>query len=227
GCVVLEQVALDPGPQGRDDIRVFRVHRQRDDLDARRRLGHLAGGVEPVQLGHRQVEHRHVRAQGLRALDGVVPVGGLADDLELLTLEQRTEPLTDELVIVDQQHTHRHRARLRPSDAPTGSREAPPRRHHDTTRRIAGTSSVDRLFFRTKASAPLSSAAFRYASSPWNVTMMILVSGSSAFARRTASRPPSRGIAMSIKMTSGRNSRASLTASSPSPASPMTLAYGS
>ncbi len=52
--------------------------------------------------------------------------------------------------------------------------------------------------------------------------MMTRVAGRSARTRRVASRPSSRGIRMSIRITSGRSERASRTASTPSAAWPTT-----
>src|SRR5213076_112 len=64
-------------------------------------------------------------------------------------------------------------------------------------------------------------------SSPNVVRINTRVAGCAATMRRVAAIPSSTGMRMSISTTSGRSRRASVTASSPSPASPTTVVSGS
>ena len=65
---------------------------------AARRRG---SAVEAVEPGHREVEQDEVGREPARRLDRLRAVGGLADDVEAVLLEQRGERLAGERVVVD------------------------------------------------------------------------------------------------------------------------------
>ena len=65
--------------------------------------------LDAVQLGHRDVHHDDVGPEEARLRDGVAPVGGLADDLEVrLLAEEGPEPLADDPVVVHQEDGRAH-----------------------------------------------------------------------------------------------------------------------
>ena len=71
--------------------------------DEDRRLAdgpHLAGDVEPVRSGHRQVEQDEVRVLLAEALDGGQPVVG-GDDLVALGADERGDGPDHRRVVVD------------------------------------------------------------------------------------------------------------------------------
>src|SRR3989441_13127914 len=84
---------------------LFRSHGEDQDLGLLLLLEDAARRFDPVQLGERQVHHHHVGLETLAELDRAATVAGLADDLDLLVgVEDAAQPLTDERVVVDQQH---------------------------------------------------------------------------------------------------------------------------
>jgi hypothetical protein len=55
-----------------------------------------------VGVGEQEIEHDHGRSQSLYLLSGLVRIGGLAHDLDVVqTVEQRPEPPTDTGVVID------------------------------------------------------------------------------------------------------------------------------
>jgi hypothetical protein len=77
--------------------------RQHDDLALRRSLAQARQRREPVDPGHREIEQNEVGLQPPRFDDGFGPVGGDADDLEAVRMEQRREGLAGQRVVVDDQ----------------------------------------------------------------------------------------------------------------------------
>ena len=68
-----------------------------------------AGGLDAVEAGHADVEQAHVGAQPPGELDGPLPVGGLADDLDArLGVEDHREPGADDLLVVGDEHPDAH-----------------------------------------------------------------------------------------------------------------------
>jgi hypothetical protein len=70
----------------------------------RQRSGEPAGGLDAVQLGHRDVHDDDVGLQLLGQPDGFPAVAGLAGDLHVgLRLQDHPKAVTDHGVIVSQQ----------------------------------------------------------------------------------------------------------------------------
>ena len=68
---------------------------------------YLTRRLDAVQPLHRDVHHHDVGMQLLDERHAAAPVLGLADDLKrAVLLEQRTQALTEERVIVDQENAH-------------------------------------------------------------------------------------------------------------------------
>ena len=102
GAGVLQEEAA--GPVGDRGAHVL-VEVERGDDDHRDRVGDLgpgqeAGGGEPVQLGHADVEQAHVRAQPLGELHRLASVGRLADDLDAVGLEDEAEARAHHRLVV-------------------------------------------------------------------------------------------------------------------------------
>ena len=65
------------------------------------------GSVEP---GEPKVHQDDVGCEPLRGVGGITAVGDGADDLEAVTaVEQELEGRSVDLVVLDEQHAHRHR----------------------------------------------------------------------------------------------------------------------
>nr|BFE69108.1 hypothetical protein GCM10020092_024090 [Actinoplanes digitatis] len=108
---VLEQEAAGAGAQRGVDVLVQVEGRDDHDGDRVRHLGsgQRAGGLDAVEAGHPDVEEAHVGAQVPGQFDGAVPVGGLADDLDVrLRVEDHRESGADDLLIVGDHHPHGH-----------------------------------------------------------------------------------------------------------------------
>src|SRR5262249_52972542 len=64
-----------------------------------------AGGGDAVEAGHSDVHEYDVGEVLLGEADGVVAVGGLADDVDVvLGVEDHAEPGSDEFLVVDDEH---------------------------------------------------------------------------------------------------------------------------
>ena len=71
--------------------------------------GDPPGGFQPIHFGHLDVHEHDIRIELLRELDRLGAVSGLANDLEVgFGLEYQAEARPHELLVVSQQHAHRH-----------------------------------------------------------------------------------------------------------------------
>ena len=87
--------------------------------------GEQPGRLDAVHAGHPDVEQAHVRAQPPGQLDGLAPVGGLADDLDAgLRVEDHRQPGADDLLVVRDER--RGRSRAAPRAAARRSTVQPP-----------------------------------------------------------------------------------------------------
>ena len=90
----------------------------------------LARRRDPVELGHADVHQHDVGPQPLRAVDGLLAVGRLADDRDVvLGLEHHPEARPHERLVVGDEDADAHRASVIGSDArttkpPSGRRPA-------------------------------------------------------------------------------------------------------
>ena len=67
------------------------------------------GGLEPVHLGHADVDQRDVGSLAFDEVEQLLAVGGLADDLDAVGhVQVATQPLTHEGVIVRDRDSDRH-----------------------------------------------------------------------------------------------------------------------
>ena len=128
---------MDAGPQGLQDVRLFGMLREDDGPGTRRDLHDLPGGIQPIQMRHRQIQDRHLGAGRLGLAERVAPVHGLRDDREPFTRQQEFQSLADDGVVVRNHHPDRHRihpaqATLVPSPAfPSTARRIPGGREAD------------------------------------------------------------------------------------------------
>ena len=68
-----------------------------------------AGGFDPVEAGHAHVHQHDVGFQFGGELDGLIAVGGFADDLEVVVdLQDHAEPGPDERLVVGDEDSSRH-----------------------------------------------------------------------------------------------------------------------
>ena len=68
----------------------------------------LAGGLDAVHLGHRDVHQDHVGLQLLGQPDGLVAVAGLADDVESLVGHRAAQTFAQHPMVVGQHQSDRH-----------------------------------------------------------------------------------------------------------------------
>jgi hypothetical protein len=106
----LEQETRGAGPEGTEDIVVLLEGRQDQDSRCGGRPRQLAGGADPVQVGHAHVHQHDIRRELARLLDGLPSRRCLADDLDLgVDGEQLDEPGAHQVVVVGDQHPHQPR----------------------------------------------------------------------------------------------------------------------
>ncbi len=129
GRDVLQQEAARARPQRLVDVLVEVEGREHQDAH-----GLLAGrgqqpprGLDPVQLGHPDVHQHDVGPQLARLVDGLEPVAGLADDLEIvLGVEDHAEAGAHERLVVGDQQADAHEARLSSAPASGSVARTPP-----------------------------------------------------------------------------------------------------
>jgi len=88
------------------------MHRQYDRPRPGRSADNLAGGIEPVQQRHGEIEHGHVGNQIADPPDGLLAIRGLADDLEPRALEEHFQTFADHLVVIGEEDLERQLALL-------------------------------------------------------------------------------------------------------------------
>src|SRR5215472_615439 len=93
---ILEQIRKGTSFDHAEDLVVFVVRGQNDDLCARRDTLDLTHCCHSVHIGHEQVEQDHIGEQISGQRDGLDAIAALAynDDIGLLG-EQKTNPLSD------------------------------------------------------------------------------------------------------------------------------------
>src|SRR5262249_7633316 len=106
GPEVLEQIALCATLDRVEQVRVVLGRGQDDHLDLR-----LLGADQPrssqtVQLGHVQIHQQDVRPQPSSLLDRLATVARLADDVYPARLEEASQSISKELVIVGDEDAH-------------------------------------------------------------------------------------------------------------------------
>src|SRR3954454_3495365 len=123
GGHVLEEEAAGAGAQGLVDVLVQverGEHQHARGVLARRVVHDLARGFEPVQPRHADVHQRHVRPQLADHLHGLLPVLGLAHDLDLgLGLQDHLEAGAHERLVISDQHSYQCSSRSKGSLACT------------------------------------------------------------------------------------------------------------
>src|SRR5690606_9252059 len=106
-----------------DDVDHHAVFEHRGEsyhLDVRVQPADLPGGLNPAHHRHQQVHHDDVRLELAGQRDGLAPVLGLADDLEVvLEAEGQLQAPAHDGVVIDEQDTD-HRSRV------TAERKRPP-----------------------------------------------------------------------------------------------------
>jgi signal transduction histidine kinase len=106
----LQEVAGGAGTDGSEQVLLCVGGRQHDDLRARRALTDLRQRGQPAHARHREVEEDEVGLQPVRGGDCARPVLRFADDVEALLHEQRSERVSRERVVVDDEHALGHSA---------------------------------------------------------------------------------------------------------------------
>ena len=93
--------------KGAKDVLVAVIGGEDDDAGFGEVLADLAGSVDAVHLGHLEVHEDDIRQQGGVGCDCLLAVADGADYLKVRCGgEQGGEPLTDDLVIFDEQNTN-------------------------------------------------------------------------------------------------------------------------
>jgi hypothetical protein len=101
---VLEQVTARAGQQRVEDLVV--LDGDREDQDPRRGVGghDSLDGLDSRHERHREVHHDDVGAQLGGELHSGATVRCLADDLDVVMLEQAPQPASEQRVVVDEDH---------------------------------------------------------------------------------------------------------------------------
>jgi len=93
------------------------VHRDHDHRGARPLFLDPLGGLEAVHVRHPDVHQDDVGQIAARGFDGLATGPRFADDLDAVGVEQhRSDALSDQLVVVDQQDTCGHGLIVRSTD---------------------------------------------------------------------------------------------------------------
>ena len=91
----------------------------------RRALVYLAGGVDPVELGHEQIEDGDIGLGLPGQAHGLEAIVGLAHDLEAFPLEDQSHALTHENMVVGEEDPRLHEPLKRARRVPGGLNRAP------------------------------------------------------------------------------------------------------
>ncbi len=108
GRLGLEEVAGRSCADRAEEVLLRVGSRENDDLAVRRLLANLRQRGQPVHARHRQVEQHEIRLRRPGDLQCLLAVLGLADDVEPLLSEQRSERVTGQRVVVDDHDALRH-----------------------------------------------------------------------------------------------------------------------
>src|SRR6185437_10103503 len=106
GLGVLDQEAAGPGTDRLVDVLVGLEGGQDDHLDPGQVVvgGDAAGGLQAVHPGHPDIHQHHVGALAEGQVDRLGPVGGLADDLEVVGgVNEHVESGADQRLVVGEQ----------------------------------------------------------------------------------------------------------------------------
>jgi hypothetical protein len=110
GVTRLQDVAARARANGLDDELPVVVRGQHDDADLREGVADVPSGLEPVHLGHSDVDERDVRLLLLDEVDQLLAVRRFADDLDAVGhVEVAAKALPDQGVIVGDGDAYRHR----------------------------------------------------------------------------------------------------------------------
>ena len=104
----LDDEAADAGAQRRHDVVLLTVDREEHDRGAASLRDDRARRVHAVQERHRHVHDDDVGVMFLCEAHGLPTVRRFGDDLEAGAIEQRAEPFTNDVVIVNEQNTCAH-----------------------------------------------------------------------------------------------------------------------
>ena len=102
------------------------VHRQHHDLDLGQGRADLPGGLDAVDLGHRDVHQDDLGPQLVGQADGLLAVTGLTDHVEALVDHRPTEPFAQHAMVVGQHQADAHGCPLETRDAGPSGPGAPP-----------------------------------------------------------------------------------------------------
>jgi hypothetical protein len=140
---LLGHVAERSGRQRLVDVLRARVGREHHDLRLRNPVPDPSHGLDPVQPWHRHLEDRDVGHQLARETNGLVPVTGQRDDLDLwLSLEEQLQAVAEHAVIIGEQHprTRSLGSRFHASPGPPGPWFATWRHWHEIAAQSVGRS---------------------------------------------------------------------------------------
>jgi signal transduction histidine kinase len=107
GRLALQEVSGRAATDRREEVLFRSRGRQDDHLALGRRVADLGQCFQPAHPRHREVEQDELRPELSRQLDRLLAVARLADDGEVVLLEQRSERLARDGVVVDEQDPHR------------------------------------------------------------------------------------------------------------------------
>ena len=139
GAGILEQEAAGPGLQCAMHILIQVEGRDHDDGQWVRdvRAGEPAGGLDPVEDGHPDVDEADIGAQTAGEPHRLGAVGGLRDDLDAgLRVKDHGQAGPDDVLVVGDQHADRHTgppcfgttaSTLQPPSGTEPARRVPPR----------------------------------------------------------------------------------------------------
>jgi hypothetical protein len=86
------------------------LHSQQEHWNARR-LGDFSACLEPIHLGHGEINDYYIRRKLLGSLNRIAPVVSFATDLPVgMLLDQPAQQTADGRVVVSNKNTNRHTA---------------------------------------------------------------------------------------------------------------------
>src|SRR5947208_4267771 len=137
GRLALDDEPFDANPERFQDVLVIRMHGQENHLRLRAGLRDLPRGGDSVQQRHPVIQQGDVRTVLAGQANGLLPVGRLTGDLKPFLLQEQSDALPDDLVVVSQKNARRHLDTSLTGSGEGGNPESPSNRTRKITNCLA------------------------------------------------------------------------------------------